>query len=204
MNCRMQRRYLHLLSALMCSVLFVEAAFAGQAGGEIAILVLEGNKAQNLLSQRALKPISVRIVDRTGKPLSGANVQFVPPEFGAGGTFVTTQNPVTVTTNPQGVAEAPPFQANSSEGNYEIQVIASYMGDVARLLIEQSNVTSIKKKSTKKIVIISALVGGGLAAALAAKGGGDGNGGGGGNGGNGGGGSAPTITFLNTSIFTPQ
>jgi len=161
---------------------------------------LEGNKAQNLLSAKSPKPISVRIVDRAGKPLSGANVQFVPPEFGAGGMFATDQNPVTVNTNPQGVAEAPPFLANSTEGSYEIQVIASYMSDVSRLLVEQTNVTSVKKKSSKKILIISAAIGGGLAAALAAKGGG---------------GSsndstptgatvAPTISFLNATVGSPQ
>jgi len=152
------------------------------------------------LSAKSPKPISVRIVDRAGKPLSGANVQFVPPEFGAGGMFATDQNPVTVNTNPQGVAEAPPFLANSTEGSYEIQVIASYMTDVSRLLVEQTNVTSIKKKSSKKILIISAAIGGGLAAALAAKGGG---------------GSsndstptgatvAPTISFLNATVGSPQ
>ena len=200
MNCIMQRRYLRLLSILTCSLLLAETAVAGQNGGGVSILVLEGNKAQNLLSAKAPKPISVRIVDRAGKPLSGANVQFVPPEFGAGGMFVTDQNPVTVNTNTQGVAEAPAFLANSTEGSYEIQVIASYMSDVSRLLVEQTNVTSIKKKSSKKILIISAAIGGGLAAALAAKGGG---------------GSsndstptgatvAPTISFLNATVGSPQ
>ena len=99
MNCGMRRRYLRLLSMLICPLLVVETGFAGQSGGGISILVLEGNKAQNLLSQKTPKPISVRVVDRTGKPLSGASVLFVPPEFGPGGTFVTDQSPVTVNTN---------------------------------------------------------------------------------------------------------
>jgi hypothetical protein len=201
MNCGMRRRYLRLLSMLICPLLVVETGFAGQSGGGISILVLEGNKAQNLLSQKTPKPISVRIVDRTGKPLSGASVLFVPPEFGPGGTFVTDLSPVTVNTNDQGIAEAPPLQANSSEGTYEIQVIASYMSDVSRLLIEQSNVTSVKRKApSKKLMIISAVIGGGVVAAFAAKGGG--------------GGSntptptgatvAPTISFLNASVGAPQ
>src|SRR5262245_44147188 len=139
MNCRMQRRCLRLLSILISPLLLVETAIAGQSGG-VAIVVIEGNKAQNLVSEPTTKPISVRVVDRAGKPLSGADVEFVPPEFGPGGTFVTDQIPVSVTTNPQGVAEAPRFLANSSAGNYEIQVIASYMGNVSRLLVEQSNV----------------------------------------------------------------
>ena len=201
MNCRMQCRSLRLLSILICLLFFVETATAGQSGG-VTILVLEGNKAQNLISEQAPKPISVRVVDRAGKPLSGAEVQFVPPEFGPGGSFVTDQNPVNVTTNPQGVADAPRFLANSTTGNYEVQIIASYMGDVSRLLLEQSNVTSIKKSSSKKLVIISAVIGGGVAAALAAKGSGGSS--------NSststpqGATSAPTISFLNTSVGAPQ
>jgi hypothetical protein len=199
MNCRMHRRYLRLLSILICPLFLVETGLAGQSGG-LSIVVLEGNKAQNLLSQKTPRPISVRVVDRTGKPLSGANVLFVPPEFGPGGTFVTDQSSVTVNTNSEGIAEAPPFMANSTEGNYEIQVIASYMSDVSRLLIEQSNVTTIKKKSSRKLMIIGAVIGGGVVAALAATGGG---------------GSddpapprgatvAPTITFLNATVGAPQ
>jgi hypothetical protein len=198
----MQRRSLRLLSILICPLLLVETAIAGQSGG-VSILIVEGNKAQNLISEQAAKPISVRVVDRAGKPVSGAEVQFVPPEFGAGGTFVTDQNPLYVTTNPQGVAEAPRFLANSTTGNYEIQVIASYMGDVTRLLVEQSNVTSIKKSSSKKLMIISAVIGGGVAAAFAAKGGGGSS--------NSstpapptGARTAPTISFANTSVGAPQ
>jgi hypothetical protein len=200
MNCGMQRHYLRLLSVLICPLLLVETAIAGQGGG-VTILILEGNKAQNLLSAPAPKPVSVRVVDRTGKPVSGANVLFVPPEFGPGGTFTSDQSPVTVTTNPQGVAEAPPFLANSTAGNFEIQVIASYMGDVSRLLVEQSNVTSVKKTSNKKLLIISAVIGGGVVAAFAAKGGGSSNPS---NTNPTGATVAPTITFLNAAVGGPQ
>ena len=202
MDCRMQRRSLRLLSILICPLLLVETATAGQTGG-VGILVIEGNKAQNLISEQAPKPISVRVVDGTGKPLSGADVQFVPPEFGPGGTFVTDQNPVYVITNSQGVAEAPRFLANSTAGTYEIQVIVSYMGNVSRLLVEQSNVTSIKKSSSKKLMIISAVIGGGVAAAFAAKGGGGSS--------NSstptaprGATTAPTISFVNSTVGAPQ
>ena len=201
MNCRMQRRHLRYLSVLLCPLMLLQTAMAGQNGSGIRIIVVEGNKAQNLISEKAPKPLSVRVVDPTGKPVTGATVQFVPPEFGPGGAFVTDQIPVEVTTNPQGVADAPSFLANATTGPYEIQVIASYMSDVSRLLVEQTNVTSVKKSSNKKLIIISAVVGGGLAAALAAKGGGSGS--------NTpsaptGATVAPTISFLNASIGAPQ
>jgi hypothetical protein len=202
MNCSMQHRHLRFLSVLICPLMLLQTAFAGQSGSGVRIVILEGNKAQNLISAQAPKHLSVRVVDRAGKPLSGATVQFVPPEFGPGGTFVTDQNSIEVTTDPQGIADAPPFLANSTTGSYEIQVIASYMSDVSRVLVEQTNVTGVKKSSSnKKLIIISAVVGGGLAAALAAKGSG---------------GSpntpsspvgatvAPTISFLDASIGAPK
>jgi hypothetical protein len=194
----MQRQFLRLLSISICSLLLVQTAIAGQSGG-VSILVVEGNKAQNLISEQTTKPISVRVVDRAGKPVSGAEVIFVPPEFGPGGTFVTDQSPVSTITNPQGVAEAPRFLANSTMGNFEIQIIASYMGEVSRLLLEQSNVTSVKKSSSKKLVILSAVIGGGVAAAFAAKGSGGSS-----NSSPTGARTAPTISFLNTSVGPPQ
>jgi hypothetical protein len=199
MNCRVQRRHLRFLSVLICPLMVLQTAMAGQSSSGIRILVLEGSKAQNLISEQAPKHISVRVVDPTGKPLPGATVQFVPPEFGPGGTFVTDRNPVDVTTNPEGIADAPLFLANSTTGPYEIQIIASYMSDVSRVLVEQTNVTSVKKSSNKKLIIISAVVGGGLAAALAAKGGG-----GSPNSGPVGATVAPTISFLDASVGAPK
>jgi hypothetical protein len=73
------------------------------------------------------------------------------------------------------------------------------MSDVSRVLVEQTNVTSVKKSSNKKLIIISAVVGGGLAAALAAKGGG-----GSPNSAPVGATVAPTISFLDASIGAPK
>ena len=198
MNCTMQRRYFRALSVLICPLLVLQTAIAGQTAG-ISILVVDGNRAQNLLSVEAEKPISVRIVDRAGVPLENASVLFVPPEFGPGGAFARVSGPVTVTTNRQGLAVAPPFIANASAGDYEIQVIASYMGQVTRVLLEQSNVEK-RKGSNKKLFIISALVGGAAVAAFAASGGSDDpttpaptrNP------------TAPPIVFLNSSVGAPQ
>jgi len=199
MNCRLQRWPMRVLSPLVCLLLAVPPAMAGQSG-EIAIQVVEGHRAQNLLSEEASKPIRVRILDGAGRPLGSANVLFVPPDFGPGGVFLTTAAPVAVESNPEGFAVAPPFKANATEGTYEIQVIASYMGQVTRLLLEQSNVTK-RKSGNKKYFIISAVAAGAAAAAFAAKGGG-----------NDpaptrnptGGGTAPPIVFLNSSVGAPQ
>ena len=197
MNCRMQRWPMRVLSLLICLLLAVPPAMAGQSGG-IAIQVVDGNRAQNLLSEQASKPISVRIVDGAGRPLGIANVLFVPPDFGPGGVFLTSAAPVAVESNPEGFAVAPPFKANATEGTYEIQVIASYMGQVTRLLLAQSKVTK-RKSGNKNYFIISAVAAGAAAAAFAAKGGG-----------NDpqtrnppGATTAPPIVFLNSSVGAP-
>ena len=200
MNCKMQRRYRRLLSLLICPLIVMPTAIAGQTSSGVEILIVEGDRAQNLLSEPAPKPISVRIVDRTGRPLPNATVEFVLPEFGPGGEFIPSAVPVTVISNGQGLAVAPILQANSTAGTYQVQIVASYMGQVTRLLLEQTNVT--KKKSSKKLIIISAVIGGAAAAAFAAKGGG---------------GNepstpppparlptAPPIVFLNSSVGAPQ
>ena len=198
MNCRMKRQCLRGLSVAICLLMAMQPAIAGQVSG-ISILVVDGNKAQYLISEPAPKSLAVRVVDSAGVPLENASVLFVPPEYGPGGEFAKISGPVTVTTNRQGMATSPPFVANSTPGDFEIQIIASYMGQVTRLLLEQSNVE--KRKSSKKLIILSAVLGGAAVAAFAAKGGGDspssppppvGST------------SVPPIVFLNSSVGAPQ
>ena len=188
---------------LICALIVFQTPLAAQNGIGLTIQVVEGNGAQNVVLQPVAKPITVKVMDRTGRALPGAIVEFTAPEFGPGGEFETKLNPIVVTTNDRGIAVAPPFHANSTPGVYEIQILASYMGNVSRLLLEQNNVISRKKSSTK-IFIISAVVGGAAAAAFAAKG-------------SGGGSStpstpppppgattAPTITFLDSTVSAPR
>lgn len=201
MNCNLRRPHVRVLSVLICLFTVLETAFAGQSGVGVTIQVLEGNRAQNLVSQQASKPITLRILDRTGRALPNASVLFAPPEFGASGAFITPSLPVIVMTNDQGIAVAPAFRANASPGAYEIQIVATYMGEATRLLLPQSNVTEVtRKKSSKKMIIIGAVAGGAAVAAFAAKG----------KGGPGtppppvGATTAPPIVFLGASIGAPQ
>ena len=203
MNTRLPFLPLRMFTGLICALIVFQTPLAAQNGIGITIQVLEGNGAQNVVLQPVAKPITVKVMDRTGRVLPGANVEFTTPEFGPGGEFETKLNPIVVTTNAQGIAVAPPFHANSTPGVYEIQILASYMGEVTRVLLTQNNVVT-KKKSSTKLFIISAVVGGAAAAAFAAKG-------------SGGGGSstpstppptgattAPTITFLDSTVSAPR
>ncbi len=196
MNFILHRLKLRMLTGVVCSLVMLQPAFAGQTGVGLTILVLKGDRVQNVVSQEVARPIAVRIVDRTGRPLPSVNVQFSAPDSGPGGAFVTDTDPLVVVTDRDGVAVAPPFRSNSTPGPYEIGIQASYRGEVSKVTVSQSNLA--KKTSTKKILLISAAVGGAAAAAFAAKGKGN---------------STPpppsattppTITFLGGSVGAPQ
>ena len=196
MNFILHRLKLRMVTGVVCSLVMLQPAFAGQTGVGLTILVLKGDRVQNVVSQEVARPIAVRIVDRTGRPLPNVNVQFSPPDSGPGGAFVTDIDPLVVVTDRDGVAVAPPFRPNSTPGDYEIRIQASYRTEVSKITVSQSNMA--KKGSSKKILLISAVVGGAAAAAFVAKGKGD---------------StppppsattAPTITFLGASVGAPQ
>jgi hypothetical protein len=144
-------------------------AVAAQSGSGLAIQVVEANAGQNLIADE-LPPIRVRVLDRTGRAISGANVLFAAPEEGPGGIFLPNASQITVTTDTQGMAAAPRFRTNSTEGDYQIQIVASYGPAVSRIVIPQSNVLK-KKSSKKKMVFLSAILGGAAAAVLASRGG---------------------------------
>lgn len=147
--------------------MIVQEMLAAQTATGLAIQVLEANTGQNLISQET-PPIKVRVLDRTGRAIPGASVLFVAPEGGPTGQFLPNANQISVATDREGVATAPRFRTNGTVGEYQIQVIASYMNAVSRALIPQTNVLK-RTTSNKKIFIFSALIGGAAAAALAAR-----------------------------------
>jgi hypothetical protein len=199
----MHSLYFRVLAGLVCSLFVLQSPVFGQSSIGLTIQVIEGDKAQNIVREDVAKRLTVRIMDRTGRPLQGATVQFALPEFGPGGEFVDAANPVVVSTNGQGIAVAPQFRANSSPGTYEIQVLASYMGEVTRMLVNQSNVLK-KKSSNTKLIILSALAGGAAAAAFAARGGSPGPSPAPGPTPSPGPTTPPTITFQSSSVGAPQ
>ena len=170
MNCKTHSLCFRVLAGLVCSLMVLQAPVFGQTGIGLTIQILEGDRVQNIVQEQVSKRITVRVMDRTGRPLQGASVQFAIPEpSGPGGQFLTNEDQVIVSTNSQGIASAPQFRANSTAGTFEIQVLATYMGEVTRMIVTQSNV--VKKKSSTKLLILTAVAGGAAAAAFAARGG---------------------------------
>jgi hypothetical protein len=66
-------------------------------------------------------PLSVRITDRAGNPISGLSVTFTPPGSGASAVFTGS---ATVITNSNGVATAPALTANGSVGAYTVTAVS--------------------------------------------------------------------------------
>ncbi|HVQ64199.1 MAG TPA: hypothetical protein VMT78_06650 [Terriglobia bacterium] len=166
MNCT-HRLYLRVLSTWIASLIVVQTATVGQSRTGFAIQVLEAKSGQNLIAQE-IPPIKVRVMDRTGRAIAGANVVFVAPAEGPTGHFLPNAAQISVASDSEGIAASPRFRTNSVVGDYEIQLIASYRDSVSRVLIPQSNVVE-KKSSRKKFIIVSALIGGATAAAFAGR-----------------------------------
>ena len=167
MSCKSRR--LRVLSLWIASIVLLQTVAAGQSGSGLAIQILEAKPGQNLIAQE-LPPMKVRVLDRTGRALSGANVLFVAPEEGPTGQFLPDASQVNIATDAEGMATTPRFRTNSEVGDYQIQVVASYKTSSSRVIIPQSNVLK-RKSSSKKIMIITSVIGGAAAAALAARGG---------------------------------
>ena len=167
---RTRHLILRTLSAVVVGLLLVQTGTAGQSAAGLVIQVLKANQGENL-TEKELPPTKVRVMDRTGRVISGASVQFRAPDEGPTGIFLPDSRQITVTTDTQGMATAPPFRTNSKVGDYEIQIVASHGESVSRAAIPQTNLFKLKSASKKKFVILSAVIGGAAAAALAGKGG---------------------------------
>ena len=191
---RIQHRCRRFLTVLLCPWMFATPMIAGQQAG-LKVIVLRGSGVENVINEVPPEPFSVRIVDATDRPVSGATVAFTAPSNGPGGTFPTGTSFTTIT-DEEGRALGLLYRPNSIEGSYTIQVRVEYLGQSAMAIIRQSNVLVNKTKVTnRRKVLIAAVAGAGAVIAASALGGG-------------GSGSsptparpaAPTITFGNSSI----
>src|SRR4029434_2724568 len=159
---------LQALSVVIIALILVQTVAGGQSTSGLVIQVLQANKGENL-TDKELPPLKVRIMDRTGRVISGASVLFKAPEEGPSGYFLPDARQITVATDTDGVATAPRFRTNSRVGDYQIQVVASYRAAESRAVIPQTNIFKAKSPSNRKFVVLSAVIGGAAAAALATR-----------------------------------
>lgn len=72
-------------------------------------------------------PLAVTVTDRYGNRVPKARVTFSAPRDGAGGVFAARRS-VTVRTNADGIAVAPPFTANRTVGGYLVRAVVRGSG----------------------------------------------------------------------------
>jgi hypothetical protein len=113
-------------------------AFAQAPAHTLNLVIVEGDGAINNIRQRTAREPIVQVEDENHKPVAGAAVLFLLPEHGAGGTFADGSHSFQVVTNAQGRASARGIHLNNVQGQFQIQVTASFNGMTASTVISQS------------------------------------------------------------------
>ena len=114
------------------------------AAKPIAIAAGAANGQSSTARTRFPIPLAVTVTDEDGNPVPGTTVTFTAPTKGASGLFTVrrhahrrTSRVVRVVTNAKGIAVAPPFTANATEGGYV--VTATVTASAARTAIALLN-----------------------------------------------------------------
>jgi hypothetical protein len=117
----------------------VPGPLAAAAPG-VKIVVLEGRRQSNRLSEGTFAVPVVEVRDRNDRPLEGARVTFLlngGPQAGA--MFRDGSLEKTFTSNPQGQATAEGYVPNNIPGKFSIRVRAEFQGENTEIRLEQEN-----------------------------------------------------------------
>ena len=183
-----------LLSCFLVWQLCPPPAWAQEAGGQLNIVIVEGDGAINNIRQRTAREPIVQVEDQNHKPIAGAAVVFLLPDQGASGVFANGSHTLTVMTDAQGRAVARGFRPNNVQGKLQMRVTASHQGQTASATISQTNAVGaaagavsagISAKLITVLAIAGAAVAGGVVAATR------------------GGSSSPTATITPPTTITP-
>jgi hypothetical protein len=131
---------LSCVSTLLALGNLISIPARAQAPPVLNIVIVEGEGAINNVKQRVNRDPIVQVEDENHRPIAGAAVVFFLPDQGASGTFVNASRTLTVTTNAQGRAVATGIRPNNINGPMQIRVTASYQGQTASSVINQTNV----------------------------------------------------------------
>ena len=157
------------------------SAWAQEAGGQLNIVIVDGDGAINNIRQRTAREPIVQVEDQNHKPIAGAAVVFLLPDQGASGVFANGSHTLTVMTDAQGRAVAHGLKPNGVQGKLQIHVTASHQGQTATATISQTNAVSaaggaaaagVSAKLIAILAIAGAAVAGGVVAATRGGGGG--------------------------------
>jgi len=172
-----QRSWLRFFAVVFYCLAPSARCAATPPSAQLKIQVLEGDDAINNVRSGTAKEPVVRVQGEDGSPVSGATVTFQLPKIGAGASFPGDRDSLIVQTDENGQAVGRGLRPNSTAGQFQISVTASYQGQTTTVSFTQTNVIpaqpaqAAKKGGSSKILIIAlAAVGGGVAAAVAGKG----------------------------------
>jgi hypothetical protein len=152
------------LPVFVCGLLVFEMASAvGQEtlAPKLNIVIVEGEGAINNIRQRTAREPIVQVEDENHRPVAGALVLFTLPSNGAGGAFANGTQTLTVVTDQQGRAIAQGLRPNQAAGQLQIRVDASYQGQTAHAVVNQTNTATNAAKPRKvsaKVLVILAVV----------------------------------------------
>ncbi len=135
----------------------------------LRVIAVEGEGAFNDIKRKIARNPVIEVQDDAGKPVPGAEVIFLLPDSGAGGTFTGGSRRYVTTTDAAGRAAAKGLRPNATEGRFHIEVTAASLGRTGSAVISQSNtlagglMTAGKAGSGKKKMIILMAIAGGAA-----------------------------------------
>lgn len=115
--------------------------------GELKIVVVEGEGAQNNIKSRSAVAPVVEVRDAEDKPVAGAEVTFQLPAGGAGGVFHGWLKTQTVRTDDKGRAVAGGYAPNDEPGRFNIKVTATAGTKTGSVIVAQSNVAGSGSRS---------------------------------------------------------
>ena len=122
-----------LLSLGLCFSLLAQSVPA-----RIDIVVIDGEGATTDVRQRVTRDPMVRVEDDDHRPLPGAVVLFALPASGTSAEFPSSSRTLTVVTDKNGQAAAHGLKTNDVPGQLQIYVTATFQGQRARTLINQT------------------------------------------------------------------
>jgi hypothetical protein len=170
---------------VLCEFLLLQSVMAQQG---LRIVVIEGDKARNVVQQIAARPMVVRI-EGPGGLVSGATVTFTAPASGPSGDFANDIRAFTTTTGPDGLAASGAFHPNNIQGSYPIQVRAEYEGMSASAALSQTNIGQRKGHGKLFAIVAIAAAAGAAIVVQQRRNSGD---------------KAPTITFGGGAVGAPK
>jgi hypothetical protein len=125
-----------------------EAQTPTPAPGKLNLIIVEGEGAINNIKQRTSRETIVQVEDENHRPVAGAVVAFLLPDYGPSGTFVGGAKTATIVTDSAGRAVMPQLQTNQLAGQFQVHVTASANGQQVTATISQSNASGAASSSS--------------------------------------------------------